>query len=107
MRQLLILSSGQDIEVEEEDEGYSSVNRHQSRSSRRARWVATCYWKGVRSDGDRWGGGTIETDLEEGQTIEEVKQRFSLLKEAYEEMRGIEMNHGASKNNLFRPNDEN
>jgi len=62
---------GQDIEVEEEDEGYSSVNRHQSRSSRRA----------------RWGGGTIETDLEEGQTIEEVKQRFSLLKEAYEEMR--------------------
>jgi len=60
---------GHEIEVEEEDEGYSSVNRHQSRSSRRARW------------------GTIETDLEEGQTIEEVKQRFSLLKEAYEEMR--------------------
>merc|ERR1712223_1544716 len=59
------------IEVEEEDEGYSSVNRHQSRSSRRA----------------RWGGGTIETDLEEGQTIEEIKQRFSLLREAYEEMR--------------------
>ena len=49
----------------------------------------------------RWGGGTIETDLEEGQTIEEVKQRFSLLKEAYEEMRGIEMNHGTSKNNFF------
>ena len=44
----------------------------------------------------RWGGGTIETDLEEGQTIEEVKQRFSLLKEAYEEMRGIKMNHGTS-----------
>ena len=87
------MSSGQDIEVEEEDEGYSSVNRHQSRSSRRARWVATCCWKGLRSGAHRWGGGTIETDLEEGQTIEEVKQRFSLLKEAYEEMRGIEMNH--------------
>jgi len=61
----------QDDEEGEEDEGYSSVNRHQSRSSRRARWE----------------GGTIETKLEEGQTIEEVKQKFSLLREAYEEMR--------------------
>ena len=30
-----------------------------------------------------------ETILEEGQTIEEIKQRFSLLREAYEEMRGV------------------
>merc|ERR1712212_1180715 len=52
----------QEDEEGEEDEGYSSVNRHQSRSSRRA-------------------------SLEEGQTIEEIKQRFSLLREAYEEMR--------------------
>merc|ERR1719418_496984 len=56
----------------EEDEGYSSVNRHQSRTSnRRARWEV----------------GSKETSLEEGQTIEEIKQRFSLLREAYEEMR--------------------
>ena len=39
---------------------------------------------------NRWEGGTIETKLEEGQTIEEVKQKFSLLREAYEEMRGID-----------------
>ena len=39
---------------------------------------------------NRWDGGTIETKLEEGQTIEEVKQKFSLLREAYEEMRGID-----------------
>merc|ERR1712181_80250 len=61
----------EDEEGEEEDEGYSSVNRHQSRSSRRARWE----------------GGNVETKLEEGQTIEEVKQKFSLLREAYEDMR--------------------
>merc|ERR1712212_946402 len=61
----------QEDEEGEEDEGYSSVNRHQSRSSRRARWEE----------------GTKETILEEGQTIEEIKQRFSLLREAYEEMR--------------------
>ena len=30
-----------------------------------------------------------EASFEEGQTIEEIKQRFSLLREAYEEMRGI------------------
>ena len=36
---LIIVSLVQeDEEGEEEDEGYSSVNRHQSRSSRRARW---------------------------------------------------------------------
>merc|ERR1711971_231926 len=58
-------------EEEEEDEGYSSVNRHQSRSNRRARWE----------------GGNVETKLDEGQTIEEVKQKFSLLREAYEDMR--------------------
>merc|ERR1712181_141116 len=61
----------EDEEGEEEDEGYSSVNRHQSRSSRRARWE----------------GGNVETKLEEGRTIEEVKQKFSLLREAYEDMR--------------------
>jgi len=69
---LIIVSLVQeDEEGEEEDEGYSSVNRHQSRSSRRARWE----------------GGNVETKLEEGQTIEEVKQKFSLLREAYEDMR--------------------
>ena len=58
---------------------------------------------------NRWDGGTIETKLEEGQTIEEVKQKFSLLREAYEEMRGIDkitlhlIQHGF----LCRPNDAN
>jgi len=66
---LIIVSLAQEDEDKgEEDEGYSSVNRHQSRRA-------------------RWEGGSKETSLEEGQTIEEIKQRFNLLREAYEEMR--------------------
>jgi len=62
----------QEDDETEEDEGYSTVNRVQNRSSRRA---------------SRWEGESKETQLEEGQTMEEVKQRFTLLREAYEEMR--------------------
>ena len=57
----------------------------------------------------RWEGESKETQLEEGQTMEEVKQRFTLLREAYEEMRGIDkitlhlIQHGF----LCRPNDAN
>ena len=50
---------------------------------------------------NRWEGGTIETKLEEGQTIEEVKQKFSLLREAYEEMRGIDGLDFASDSTQF------
>ena len=59
---------------------------------------------------NRWDGGTIETKLEEGQTIEEVKQKFSLLREAYEEMRGIDKKntlHLILHSFLSRPNDKN
>ena len=50
-----------------------------------------------------------EASLEEGQTIEEIKQRFTLLREAYEEMRGIAglILHLVSHSFLFRPNDKN